>query len=901
MINIRYFLLLFALCAVCIQSPAQTNQELNELALRQELEKRNLVYEEVVQRLLEEGYDIDSLDINTLSEEDQQRIEDILTEMSRNSAEIAQPVKEQKDNAIITVEPEESPSQLPENTAETLPPAEIYGQDLFRNGIINLIQNSNQLKVPESYVLGQGDQIVVSIWGRSQLEASYTIQSDGFIRLVEGRVRVFVKGLTVAQARKKIRNVLSSEYSFGQGEFDIAVNYTRTVRVSIYGEVMRSPGSYTVSGFNSALNVLSLVGGPNNIGSLRNIKLQKSSGKSIAVDVYAFMRNPALQSEYYLEDNDIILIPVSDKVVNLRGAIRRPFKYELRSNEGLKDLIGFAGGFSENAYQKKIQIKRFINNEERIIDVDWSEINDDDTDFQLYNGDEIYVESIEQAFRNFVSITGELNKPGQYQRTSGMRVLDLVQKAELTPNSNLDIIYLIRTQTDGTKELLKLNLQDMMDDASSAQNLVLQDLDKVEVWSQERFADEAYVAVSGAVRYNGNFPYDQSGTVRVTDAITLAGGLRRDASDYAIIHFNDPLNQNRIYYKTIDNLKALFDNPEAEENFVLNPFDSLVVQSINTLEEKQFVRIEGAINQPGTFQYGENMTIKDLLVMAGGFVNAASTNNIEVSRVIIQDNEPTNVVVANLEMTRDFEVLTKGVADGEYRLEPFDNVSVRFIKDFDLQDRVFISGEVNIPGPYVLSEDNQRISSIIERAGGLTVEAFPQGATLLRNDQDLGPIVIKLDEILENPRSDFNFILRDGDRISIPKINEFVAIKGATRVKEVVIDDQISEYNLIRVPFHEGKDALFYIEQFAGGFDENADRSKVFVEYANGEIKYARPGIFKRKFPKVRKGSMITVGYKTPEDPNAPENQTDWSKVLSDSVGQALSILTLILLVQRID
>jgi len=881
---------------------AQSTDDINRAALMAELEKRNLSYEQVEERLALEGIDIDSLDINTMSPEEQQRIENILVELSRENQELAQPRKEEKaDSEIETSVPVQDASKtVRDSSKEKLPAAEVYGQELFRNRILNIITNSNQLKAPESYVLGQGDQLVISVWGRSQIESSHTIQADGFIRVVDGRVRVYLKGLTLAQAREKIRRIYANEYSFRQGEFDVSVNYARTVRIGIYGEVLNSPGSFTISGFNSALNALSLVGGPNNIGSLRNIKLQKSNGNTVEIDVYAFMKRPELQSEYYLEDNDIILIPVSDKLIRISGAVRRPLKYELKSSEGLRALLDFAGGFADNAFVKKIQVKRFENNAERIIDIDWSELGEDE-DFMLLNGDEIFVEHIEKAYRNYVSISGELQKPGQYERTEGMRILDLVERAGLTPNSSLELIYLIRTQPDGSKELIQLNLEQIMSDPAVETNMLLQDTDKLEVWSQERFADELTVAVGGAVRYNGRFPYDRNGNLRVSDAILLAGGLRRDASNYATIHYNDPFTKKTTYYKTIENLEEIVADPDLESNFLLGPFDSLEVHSLNKLEESLFVRIEGAVNEPGTYQYGKGMTLKDLLVMSGGFRQSASTSNVEVSRVVVENGAPTRVVVANLEMNRDYEVLSKGVSNGEYVLDPYDNIAVRYIRDYDLQDRVFVTGEVQIPGPYAIFEDNMRIASVIERAGGLTPEAFPEGATLMRSDMDYGPIVIKLDEIMNNPSSEFNFLLRDGDRISIPKINEFVAIKGATKVKEVALESSIADYNLIRVPYHAGKDALFYIEQFAGGFDDKADRSKVFVEYANGEIKNTKPGFFRKRYPEVRKGSVITVGYKDEKKEEKEGEGTDWSKILTDSVGQALSILTLILLVQRID
>ncbi|MBT8230949.1 MAG: SLBB domain-containing protein, partial [Bacteroidia bacterium] len=306
-----------------------------------------------------------------------------------------------------------------------------------------------------------------------------------------------------------------------------------------------------------------------------------------------------------------------------------------------------------------------------------------------------------------------------------------------------------------------------------------------------------------------------------------------------------------------------------------------------------------AVNRPGEYQYGQDMTIRDLLVLAGGFKMAASTNNIEISRVIIRNNQPTQTVVDKLEVDRSYNVIG---FEGGYLLEPFDNIAVRYINEFELQQRVFLEGEVKFPGPYAISKKNERISSVINRAGGLSQEAFPAGATLDRSENDYGSIVIKLDEILNDPSSEFNFVVKNGDRITVPKTREFVTIRGATKVKEVVGEAAINVGNEIHVPYHQGKDAMFYINEYAGGLNELADRQKIFVEHANGEIKKPRNALFKKVYPKVLKGSTITVGYKTPEDPESKEQtDVDWTKVLGDSVAQAMSILTLILLIERLD
>ena len=882
--------------------------------IEQELEDRGLEIDEVYQRLREEGVDMAYIDENNITQAQIEVIQSVILQMEEEKSleELKLLEEEEKDKEDLDKDGLEIKDELSEDADSLLLTEEligeeeidlesfIYGQQLFRKNILSVQSSSDELKAPDSYILGPGDELVVSVWGRSHFDNEYEIDGNGYIRILNGAKRVYLKGLSLGQAKEKLFKFFHEYYAFTEGQFDVALNFSRTVKIRIYGDVYENPGAIALPAFNSAFNALAAVKGTNDIGSLRKIQLQKADGRVLTLDVYKFMQDPSISEEYYLEENDVILVPVAEKIIKLEGAVRRPMKYELIDREGLKSLLGYAGGFSENAFKRKIQISRFVDDQRKILDVDWRELERGGRDFELLHGDVVTVGEIEKAAENFVEIIGEVYKPGVYQRSRNMRVSELITKAGITPQSSTEIAFLTRTKTDGKVEYRKLNLERILNDVSYIDNLVLNDNDVLEIWEQSRFTDEVDIAIDGAVRFPGKFSYDESKSIRVKDAILLAGGLRRDASNYAIIHRNDPLNPKIKKYKTIDDLDKVFTNESAENNFILSPFDSIVIKSKNTFLEESFVRIEGAVNTPGEFQYGADMTIKDLLTLAGGFKMAASTNNIEISRVIIQNNQPTRTTVANLEMDREFNVLSNAL--GEYRLEPYDNIAVRYIKEFQLQKRVFMEGEVEFPGPYAISMENEKILSIIKRAGGLTDEAFPAGATLVRGDQDYGSVVIKLEEIIKNPNSEFNFFVKNGDKIFVPKIKEFVTIKGATRAREVVGENSINVGNVIHVPFHKGKDAMFYINEYAGGLHENADKQRIFVEHANGEIKRPRQGFLIKRFPKVYQGSVISVGFKSLEkNKEEQKEEVDWTKVLGDSVAQAMSILTLILLITRLD
>ena len=348
-------------------------------------------------------------------------------------------------------------------------------------------------------------------------------------------------------------------------------------------------------------------------------------------------------------------------------------------------------------------------------------------------------------------------------------------------------------------------------------------------------------------------------------------------------------------YVSVDLDKAI-NQPNDANNVFLEPYDSIHIYKRDEYLEDVTVTIFGAVNNPGTFGYGDGMTLVDAITFAGGFRLSSATNHIEVSRVIIRDNQPSKTIVEKVSLTRqalkDFQN-----SDSQYKLEPYDNVFVRYVPEFELQQNVTIIGEVKLPGEYSLIKDNETVYDIIQRAEGLTEEAFPAAATINRTEDDLGLLVMRLDEVMKDPNSKFNYALKNLDTIMIPKIKDYVRIVGYAQ------DLIVSNKKQTTTPYHENKDALFYINEYAGGFADNARTDKVFVRYPNGEVKTTtRRFPFGKKHPYVVPGSIISIGAQ-PIDPSANKNEEDvnWTKVLGDSVAQAMSILTLILLVQRLD
>jgi len=760
--------ILFNLLLVCFLTPVVAQQIPTKLPTeeeaRAELAKRGLDEQVVREALLAEGIDLDNLENAT--PEQIVKAQQIIARLEEEAASTA-PSTQATESAAQDTIPEEEIDNIPRDLTDleldslieldqdsvlldSIRQTLIYGHDIFKTGDVRVFKQSTEVNAPGSYILASGDEITISIFGDSQVEDKYEVRADGYIRILGGRQRLLMRGSSLEQAKKKIERAYSDYYRFRSGEFEVTLNQSRTVNVGIYGEV-ENPGTVTLSALNSAFNALVSIKGPTEIGSVRKIKLIKNKDGDVKeFDVYKYLIDPKSSDNLFLEDNDIISVPVQGNIITILGEVKRPMRYELLDNEGLNALLKYCGGLTNKAYKKTFRVKRYEDDVKKVSDIPYLDLIRSNKDFKLMDGDEIYVDEVQEDPRNFVSVVGEVINEGEFEKIEGMRLFDLLVLARLKPESRTDIAYLIRSNADGTKSYEIVNLDAVRSDKNSTANILIEDRDELIIWSKDRFADAMFVTVEGAVREEGQIPFDRSGNLRVSDLLVFGGGLRRDADNIAILQRSDPLIPNEMQYITI-RLDEIVSNANSDQNVTLEPFDKLYIVSKNVFEEQTFIRVGGAVNSPGEFVYGKDMTIEDALSLANGFQLAAATNNIEVSRIVIRDNEPTNTIIANLSIDRNFNVI-----DGDDS-NLFDNLFVRYVPEFELQQNVRVVGEVVYPGPYSIINDNESISSILKRAHGLTQEAFTAGATLYRSQDSLGYIVMRLDEVLKDESSIYNY------------------------------------------------------------------------------------------------------------------------------------------------
>ena len=893
--RITFFLILFL---SCLRLSAQIISLQDQLTT--ELDKHGLEYQEVREALFVRGYDIETMTELTPDQVDDIReiIQFLIAQKKSNTAQFL------VDSIAIDtiVQGEENEEEINELNPELVEDIEhqVFGHNLYKLDQFSPIEPVEDLLVPANYILGVGDEVVISIFGRNaQLEQEYRVGDDGAIRINDNRNRVSLTGLNIDQASRKLIAVFQNFMIFSRDEFSLKVRGSKTARVEIFGEV-NLPGSYTLSAFNSVFSAISAADGPTNAASLRNIKLIRSNGIVEVLDFYKWITEPKSRKSIYLENGDIIHVPISSFRVELLGEVRRPMLYDGKEGEGIMSILQYAGGLTSNAYLNNFQLVRQDGTARGIVDIEYLDLFNSNDDFELQDGDVVTISPIAEEIENYVRVTGDVRNEGDYQLVTGMKVFDLLGKAKLKESSRTDIAYLIRRGENELFEIEALDLDQILNDISSPQNFLLRNKDEIVIYTKSRFIDEAFVEITGAVRFPDTLNHDASGNLKISDYINMAGGLRKDATAFAHVYRVNPLNPSIEEYKRVD-LNRAFSNPNSVDNMILDAYDSVYVYSLDEFTEERTIQVSGAVNSPGEFSFGQGMTLADAIILAGGFKLSSATNEIEVSRVIIEENKPTSIQVNKVQADHDINALAKSNSDIE--LMPFDIIFVRDVPEFELQQVIEIEGEVRLPGKYSLIKSNETVYDLISRAGGVTEEAFLSGAQLYRQEDSLGYIVMRLDEVLKDANSKYNYNLKNGDIISIPERKDYVTIRGATRAVEAVDRDILGPNNEVSVPYHSGKNAKFYIDYYAGGFAPRADKKKVFVRHPNGEVRQVeKRALIANKYPEVREGSVITVGYKEVNLlAQSDDKKVDFTKVLGDSVGQAMSILTLILLVQRLD
>ncbi len=672
--------------------------------------------------------------------------------------------------------------------------SKIYGQHIFQDNLLEIYRLTEGSNASETYVLGPNDVVRVTIFGESQIDLALEINDAGYIQ-PNDMPQVYLGGVTLADAKRLLRQRFDPYFKFRQDQFVVTVQETRPISVSVLGEAIR-PGTYYLSAMNSAFNLLSVAGGPSEIGTVRQIQHIRA-GKTTTLDVYKLMSNPSAEYKFNLLNNDVINVPVAQTIVRIEGAVRRPMRYEMLDTESLIDLIGHAGGLSDTAYPDFVQIRRYSNGEIILLEFNLAKIMSGEEEVPLKSGDLILVRSSRNNLFNKVSVSGSVSYPGDF----------------------------------GFKEDMK-----------------------------------------------------------VSDALVLAGGLLPNSFERGYIERRSIADTTVASYIPVNyGSQSGLDTP-------LEPNDNILIYDRTSFSNIGDLFITGAVKQTQRLTYDPTLTIKDLMITAGGFAVGAAQNRVEVFRTNIYPDRPLSMELITLELDDNYNVI---LPESGFVLKPYDNVVVRQTPGFQLNRTVEINGEIEYPGVYPLESRQVHLSDIISEAGGLRSQADPIGSTVFRTLGERGYIITNLRDVMANNRNEaYDPILFEGDVITIARRENIVSIlPTATRMNMAVDQTLISRG--INLTFQGEKSAKWYIQNYAGGFDENADKSSVTVTLKNGQVLSTKRFLWFRRYPKVQSGSTIQIAMK-PEKLQE-DSGFDYDQFLSRTAQTTTSLITILLLIQQLN
>lgn len=611
---------------------------------------------------------------------------------------------------------------------------------------------------PENYRLGPGDEVIIDIWGENERSLREEISPEGNI-MVEQVGPVYLNGLTIKEANAKLRGVFGQIYAGVSGDSPAS-----EVRVTL--------------------------------GRLRTIQ------------------------------------------VNVMGEVEMPGTYRLSSFATVFHALYQAGGVTDIGTLRNIRVLR-SGREVASVDIyKYLFHGDSKDDIRL---EEVFVDVVlVPSYDLLVEVTGCVKRPMRYEMEAGEPLSQLLAYAGgFTGDAYGREVRVVRTM-GREHELFNV-------DSVGYGTFALMDGDSVAVGRVlDRYANR--IEVQGAVYRPGMYELGE-GTHTVRELIGRAEGLREDAFRGRALLFRerDDLTPEIVAVDLEGVLSGRLTDISLRRN------DVLVVSSVHDLEDRGGFTIGGEVARPGVYPYAAHTTVEDLIVQAGGLLDGASTVKVEVSRRL---KDPKSTTPSNgVGKVYAFSLKEGLVVDGEagFELAPFDVVEVRRSPGYQPQRQVVLDGEVVFTGNYTLIRKNERLSDLVKRAGGITDDAYVRGGRLIRrmNEEeravrdaalraaqqnrgadsvsleklmadDYYAVGIELDKALSNPGSDYDVVLREGDRLVVPEYVSTVKINGDVMYPNTTV-------------YLKDKRVKYYIAQ-AGGYGARAKRNKAYIVYMNGRV-----------------------------------------------------------------
>lgn len=534
----------------------------------------------------------------------------------------------------------------------------VFGREIFSNKNLSFAPELN-IPTPKNYVLSAGDEVLINVWGDSELNLKLKISPDGTI-IIPNVGPIALSGLTIEAAESRIRQelgrIMSGLVDGGEGSntsVSVSLGQIRSMKVNIVGEAV-APGTYILPSFATLFNALYAAGGVNDIGSLRSVKVFRN-GKEVAnLDVYDYLLRGKSATNIRLEENDMIIVGPYEGLVSAKGKVKRNRLFEMRKGETLEDLLGMTGGFTGDAYTKDVQVKRKSGSRYQIATV----TEDNFETFMMQDGDSLLVDSVMPFYENRLTISGAVWRPGEYELSPKVHTVKqlIEQAAGLKGDEFTGRAQLTRLNPDFTSTLIAVDIRGILN--GTASDIDLQKEDKLHIPSLFDLREPYTIKISGAVNMPDTvLPYRKNMTVE--DVIIQAGGLRESAATVNVEvarRIKDPssLNSaNRIAEQFNFTLCDGLQVASGDTLFTLEPFDEVFVRFSPGYQQQQVVKVNGEIIFQGDYVLAEkNSRLSDIIAKAGGITPEAYVRGASLKREMTLDEQRRVETLLELSMNK---------------------------------------------------------------------------------------------------------------------------------------------------------------------------------------------------------------------------------------------------------
>ncbi|EHG1305039.1 OtnA protein [Vibrio parahaemolyticus] len=767
-----------------------------------------------------------------------------------------------------------------------------FGLDLFAGSPTTFAPISD-VPVPADYTVGAGDEIVIQLFGKENTTHRLRVNRAGIINFPSlGPVQV--AGMTFSDVRDSL-NQRVKEQMIGVRS-DISLGEMRTMQVFVMGDAYK-PGAYTVSALTTISQAIYYSGGFSESGALRNVQLKRNGQVIRKLDMYDLLLKGDARNDIRLLPGDVVFIGALGNTISIDGEVNRPAIYEIKPGETYKQAIQMAGGFTANAYSDQIEVKRYAAKGARdALTLNFSQSHDQQT--KVKDGDAVNVLKKNEELTRYVQIEGDVRHPGFIEWKSGLRIADLFQSVDTSFNSTADVSYAVvvrETNPQRDIEVYQVNLANAILSPTSKDNLKLNSRDRVLVFNRfnsedlDTLADQQTVTkaktLEQAQLQAQQEQLKEQEVMSSSVAVSSAAPLEKDSKQPKIVFRGKEI--------TKDDFEALKQNTRRT---LLAPVLLQLQQQSRLGLAPQIAEVFGEVKHPGRYPITPRMTISTLIEAAGGLTYNAFTINAELARTVINSkDERASIDVERIDLRQAIQGSTAddAIIVGRDRLNILEKPNVK------LQSTVTLQGEVRFPGTYTVRQ-GETLGELLERAGGLTEFAHPQGAIFTRealrlqeqkllnqyaadmraetakktfradsnmssviSDPDktlkfveeasrskaLGRMVVQLNRILKDERS-ADFMLEDGDFLFVPTFRNTVSIMGEVQVPITYLLD-----NKLDVDDYLNK---------AGGAKKQADEDRIFVVRADGSVYKPTSGYwFGNNHEELKAGDTIVVPIDT--------------------------------------